>query len=55
MRLATMLWMTLAAMLLGWYGLEILGAWVVLCYAFLYIKGLWEDRQYEKRRKERGW
>lgn len=54
-RLATILWLCLLAMLLGWYALAILAGWVVLCYAYLFVKSFWDDRQYEKRRKERGW
>ncbi len=53
-KLAITLLAILAAMLLGWYALAIIGAWVVLCYVFLYLEGVWQDRQFEKRRKKRG-
>lgn len=55
MRLATILWMTLVAMLLGWYSLIILGVWIVLCVLWFFGYGWYEERKFKKIREKRGW
>lgn len=54
-RLAGFLWLALFISFLGWYGWAIIGAWAVLCVVYFFIKCWWDDRKYEKIKKERGW
>lgn len=53
-RLATLIWVIFFSMMLGWYSFIIIGVAFVLFVIGVLIKCWYDDRQFEKHRKERG-
>jgi len=54
MRLAFFIWLIFGVMLLGWYGFAMVGIGLVLYAIGFVIKCKYDDRRFEKHRKERG-
>lgn len=54
MRFAFIIWLFFGVMLLGWYGLAMVGIGIVLYAIGFLIKCKVDDYKFEKNRKERG-